>query len=51
MLKEAQIEVLNRFSFEISPAGIKYSVKPPGDFHRLESSMTLCEILKHAQEG
>ncbi len=43
--------VLDKFKFDISPVGIKYFSHIPDKLVRLDRKMTLCEMLKKAQEG
>jgi uncharacterized protein (DUF169 family) len=46
-----ELSILEKLELEIPPVGIKYLVRPPGDLKQLEQKMTLCEMLKTAQEG
>lgn len=43
------LAVLDKFSFEITPVGVKYLPKPPPDLPPLKDKITLCEMLKKAQ--
>ena len=43
--------ILENFDFDIQPVGVKYLVRPPQEIGRLDRRMTLCEMLKRAQEG
>lgn len=44
-------DILNDFDFERPVIGVKYTFKRPKQIDRLGESMTLCEMLKRAQEG
>jgi uncharacterized protein (DUF169 family) len=50
-LNNKDFEILNRFNFNRSPVGIKYTFKRPEQINRLSSQMALCEMFKRAQEG
>jgi uncharacterized protein (DUF169 family) len=50
-LTEQDFAVLDDFKFDIQPVGVKFLVKPLEKVDKLDSSMTLCEMLKKAQEG
>ena len=43
-------EILDKLGFEMPPVGVKFSIKRPG-LPRIAKKMTLCEMIKHAQEG
>jgi len=42
---------LDKFDFDVQPIGVKFLAKRPDMVERLEENMTLCEMLKRAQEG
>lgn len=44
-------DVAGKLKLEELPVGVKYSTSPPEDIPRLEGSMRLCEMLRHAQQG
>ena len=50
-LTKNDYNILNRFGFERPPIGVKYTFKRPERIDRLGEKMTLCEMLKRAQEG
>lgn len=50
-LTKEHIAVLDRFEFELPPVGVKFMAERPGKLARLDEKMTLCEMLKKAQEG
>jgi uncharacterized protein (DUF169 family) len=50
-LAKKDFAILDRFEFEIQPVSVKYLTRPPGEIKRLETQMTLCEMLKTAQGG
>jgi len=52
MKKQAKQDyaILDKFGFETPPVGVKFTVKRP-DLPRIAKKMTLCEMIKHAQEG
>jgi uncharacterized protein (DUF169 family) len=43
--------ILDRFGFEIKPVGVKFTVKPPAGVSRITRKLTLCEMIKWAQDG
>lgn len=43
--------ILDKFGFEISPIGIKLSVKRIDGIPRITKKMTLCEMIKWSQDG
>jgi uncharacterized protein (DUF169 family) len=49
--QQAWLEVAGDIGLQTPPVGVKYSVEPPADVPRLEGTMRLCEMLRHAQEG
>jgi uncharacterized protein (DUF169 family) len=49
--QEGWIEASSKIGLERPPVGVSYSVEPPGDVPRLEGTMRLCEMLRHAQQG
>jgi uncharacterized protein (DUF169 family) len=44
------LDILERFAFEVQPVGVKFLVKEP-DMNRLGEQLTFCEMLKRAQQG
>ena len=50
-LNKKDFAILDKFGFEIPPIGIKFLPKRPDMVDRLNENMTLCEMLKKAQEG
>lgn len=50
-VQQKELAILEQFGFEISPVGVKFLSQAPTDMKRLEEKMTLCEMLKKAQEG
>ena len=50
-LTKEDFAILKEFQFEIEPVGVKYLTKAPDGMSRLGQRMTLCEMLKKAQEG
>ncbi len=51
VLNSDDLAILAKMELEIRPIGIKYLTRPPEDIHRINQKMTLCEMLKTAQEG
>lgn len=47
----SDLAIFEEFELDIPPVGIKYLTNPPEDLKRLDKKMTLCEMLKEAQEG
>jgi uncharacterized protein (DUF169 family) len=45
------LAILDRFDFDVQPVGVKFLAKRPDMVERLNENMTLCEMLKRAQEG
>lgn len=45
------INVLNRFDFELPPVGVKYFIQRPDMVDRLDEKTTLCQMLGWAQQG
>jgi uncharacterized protein (DUF169 family) len=43
--------ILNKFDFEVKPVGVKFCANKPDNVKRLDENVTLCEMLKKAQEG
>jgi len=50
-LTKKDYDILNKFDFERPPIGVKYTFKRPDRIDRFSEKMTLCEMLKIAQEG
>lgn len=51
VLNKKDFAILDKFGFDIPPVGVKFSPKRPDMVNRLNENMTLCEMLKKAQEG
>jgi uncharacterized protein (DUF169 family) len=53
MKKQNNIDfsILDKFGFELPPVGIKFTVKLPEGIPRITKKMTLCQMIKWAQEG
>jgi uncharacterized protein (DUF169 family) len=45
------LAILDKFGFEIPPVGVKFTIKRPDEVERLDKVMTLCEMLRYAQDG
>jgi uncharacterized protein (DUF169 family) len=43
--------ILDRFGFATPPVGVKFTIKRPEGIPRIKKQMTLCEMIKHAQDG
>ena len=50
-LTKKDYDIFNRFEFDRPPIGVKYTFKRPERIDRLDEKMTLCAMLKRAQEG
>jgi len=50
-LTKKDLAILDKFDFAVQPVGVKFLVKRPDMVERLNENMTLCEMLKRAQEG
>ncbi len=50
-LTKKDFAILDKFDFDVSPVGVKFMVKQPDRVERLNGNMTLCEMLKNAQDG
>jgi uncharacterized protein (DUF169 family) len=50
-LTKKDLAILERFEFDVQPVGVKFLTKRPDLVERLNENMTLCEMLKRAQEG
>ena len=42
--------ILAKFGFEMPPVGVKFTIRRP-DLPRITKKMTLCQMIKHAQDG
>ncbi len=51
VLTKKDLVILDKFGFDIPPIGVKFSPKRPDMVDRLSENMTLCEMIKKAQEG
>lgn len=49
--QDGWLQVSAKIGFEVPLVGVKYSVDVPDGVPRLQGSMRLCEMLRHAQEG
>jgi uncharacterized protein (DUF169 family) len=43
--------ILDKFGFTIPPVGVKFTIKRPEGISRITEKMTLCQMIKWAQEG
>jgi uncharacterized protein (DUF169 family) len=43
--------ILEKFGFETPPVGVKFTVRRVEGIPRINKKLTLCEMIKHAQEG
>ena len=50
-LTKKDLAILDKFDFDVQPVGVKFLVKQPAMVERLNENLTLCEMLKRAQEG
>jgi uncharacterized protein (DUF169 family) len=50
-LTKKDLAILDKFDFDVQPVGVKFLAKRPENMGRLDENMTLCEMLKRAQEG
>jgi uncharacterized protein (DUF169 family) len=50
-LTKKEFAILDKFGFDVQPVGVKFLAKRPDKVERLNENMTLCEMLKRAQEG
>ena len=50
-LTKKDLAILDKFDFDVQPVGVKFLAKRPDMVERLNENMTLCEMLKRAQEG
>ena len=50
-LTKKELAILDKFDFDVHPVGVKFLTKRPDLVERLNENMTLCEMLKRAQEG
>jgi uncharacterized protein (DUF169 family) len=51
ILTKKDLAILDKFDFDVQPVGVKFLAKRPDMVERLNENMTLCEMLKRAQEG
>ncbi len=51
VLNSDDLAILAKMELEIRPVGIKYLTRPSEDIDRINQKMTLCEMLKTAQQG
>lgn len=51
MLTKKDLEILDKFAFDVPPVGVKFSAKEPDKVERLAEKMAFCEMLKKAQQG
>jgi uncharacterized protein (DUF169 family) len=50
-LTKKDLAILDKFDFDVQPLGVKFLAKRPDLLERLNENLTLCEMLKRAQEG
>ena len=50
-LTKKDLAILDKFDFDVQPVGVKFLAKRPDMVERLNENLTLCEMLKRAQEG
>jgi len=50
-ITKKDLAILDKFEFGVQPVGVKFLAKRPDLVERLNENMTLCEMLKRAQEG
>jgi uncharacterized protein (DUF169 family) len=43
--------IFDRFKFEYSPVGVKYSLEKPKGIKKLDKNIALCELFKEAQNS
>jgi len=51
VISKNDLSLLDRFSFEVPPVGIKYYRRRPEGLDRLKEKSAFCEMLKKAQNG
>jgi uncharacterized protein (DUF169 family) len=49
--EKLDFSILDKFNFETTPIGIKFTVEPVEGVPRITKKMTLCEMIKWAQDG
>jgi uncharacterized protein (DUF169 family) len=49
--KEGWLKASSAVGLELPPVGVKYWTSPPEGIPRLDATMRLCEMLRHAQNG
>jgi uncharacterized protein (DUF169 family) len=49
--EKSEYVILDKFGFATPPIGIKFTIKHPEGIPRIKKKMTLCEMIKHAQDG
>src|SRR4030042_1544847 len=50
-LTKKDLAILDEFSFDVEPVGVKFLVKRPDLIGRIDETMAFCEMIKKAQEG
>ena len=50
-LTKKDVSILDKFGFDITPVGVKFTPTRPDTVQRLDGKMAFCEMLKKAQEG
>jgi len=50
-LTKENVDLLEKFNFDLPPVGVKFLSKPPDMIGRIEENIAFCEMLKRAQEG
>jgi uncharacterized protein (DUF169 family) len=51
VVNKGDLAILEKLELEIQPVGVKYLTKAPQDLTKIGQKMTLCEMLKKAQDG
>jgi uncharacterized protein (DUF169 family) len=51
ILTQKELAILDKFTFDIPPVGVKFTAQQPDMVERLDGKMALCEMLNRAQEG
>jgi uncharacterized protein (DUF169 family) len=51
IMAEKERAVLDRFTFDVQPVGLKFLARQPDRIDRLDEKLAFCEMLKKAQEG
>jgi uncharacterized protein (DUF169 family) len=51
MIGKDELAILEKFGLEVEPVGVKYLTGIPTDIKQLDTKMTLCQMLRKAQDG